>query len=75
MFFEGKIIGKWKQPTSEWITKYCYPCNVPKIQQFPFSITLECGNCNKETWLQITETQDKGIELIQCSFCKEYNSI
>lgn len=73
--FKGNIIGKWKQPTSEWITKYCYPSDVIKIQNYPFSVLMECGNCNKETWNQITELQEQGNELIQCPICKEYNSI
>ena len=75
MFFEGKILSKWKQPTSEWITKYCYPSGVVKIQNYPYSIIMKCGNCSKETWNQITELQECGNELIQCPICKKHNSL
>lgn len=69
----AKVIGKWDSPSSEWITKNCYPWGVPKIQNFPFSITMQCGNCNLETWNRITETQESGIEAIVCPICKEHN--
>jgi hypothetical protein len=71
--FRGKILGKWVNPTSEWITRYCYPWNVSKIQNHPSSVLMACDNCGKETFNKITEAQENGKETIQCPICKEYN--
>jgi hypothetical protein len=75
MFFEGKIIGKWEQPTSEWITKHCYPYNVPKVQRLPYSIMMQCGYCIEQCYLPITELQNQGFEIIKCPICDENNLI
>ena len=70
-----KVLGKWNSPSSDWITINCYPWGVSKIQKFPFSILMQCGSCDKETWNQITEKQESGIDAIICPICKKQNFI
>ena len=89
---KGTMTGIWKAANEKWKRRYCGCYKIEKDEngeriwdeeefqeklKFTYSITIKCGSCDKDVWMQVTTPQIEGKEPIICIFndCKAHNYI